>query len=163
VFDAFYCWLYTSRLADPPSESATASLDSTYLSPLLLCKLWIFADMRGIPALANAAIDMYHERIAASWSTNTHVIPFIYENTARGARLRKLAVDSITLTKEFAYWLEPMENRLGVEFLLEAIPVLARRGDQSRSIGRAKWVGLDRCVWHDHGGAGGKLRAEGRR
>jgi hypothetical protein len=162
TFDAFYCWLYTGRLTDPPLSSKMTQVDDIYLSPNLLCKIWIFADMRGIPALGNAAIDMYHERIAASWSTNTHIIPFIYANTAQGAMLRKVAVDSITLTKEFSYWLEPMECKPGVEFLLEAIPVLVRRGDQSKSIGRGKWTGMDRCMWHDHSGAGGRLRLEAR-
>jgi hypothetical protein len=162
TFDAFYCWLYTSRLTDPPIANDSVTVDVMYLSPSLLCKIWIFADMRGIPALGNAAIDMYHERIAASWSTNTHIIPFIYENTSKGALLRKMAIDSITLTKEFSYWLEPMESKLDVEFLLEAIPVLARRGDQSKSIGRAKWIALNRCVLHDHGGPGGRFREVGR-
>jgi hypothetical protein len=37
-----------------------------YLTPMLLSKIWILSDMRGIPDLGNAAIDMPHERICAT-------------------------------------------------------------------------------------------------
>jgi hypothetical protein len=66
VFDAFQCWLYTGRLKDVPNTTEAGTV--LYLTPMLLSQIWISADMRGIPDLENAAIDMLHERICATWS-----------------------------------------------------------------------------------------------
>lgn len=66
VFDAFHCWLYTGRLKDPPSDTKHAMKQDIYLPAQVLYQVWVFADMRGIPSLTNAAIDMCHERMAAA-------------------------------------------------------------------------------------------------
>jgi hypothetical protein len=42
VFDAFYCWLYTSKLKDTPTTSVKAP-DDLYLLYEDLNKIWIFA------------------------------------------------------------------------------------------------------------------------
>ncbi|KAF2033204.1 hypothetical protein EK21DRAFT_86628 [Setomelanomma holmii] len=55
-----------SRLKDQPYmiDDETKPED-VYLDYETLVEVWSFADMRGIPALGNAAIDMLHEQIAA--------------------------------------------------------------------------------------------------
>lgn len=40
--------------------------------------IYLFADMRGVPALGNAAIDMSHERTAAIWVADSHILDFVY-------------------------------------------------------------------------------------
>jgi hypothetical protein len=166
VFGAFVCWLYTGRLKNPPLS--TKDVDDTsfnhYLPTMEVVDIWIFADMRGIPGLANAAIDMLHELVAAEWKTAPNEnIQFIYANTIKGSHLRRFTVDSSILSKSYKGVLRLVEcDDPTAEFLVEAIPLLMNRGEKCRSIGREAWAKLDRCQWHDHSGPGGKLRLESR-
>lgn len=66
IFEVFVCWMYTGRLQDPQTSLGDAATASPYLPAQLLCEIWVFVDMRGVPALGDAAIDMFHERITAT-------------------------------------------------------------------------------------------------
>ena len=67
VFELLQCRAYTGRLQDEKSTAGDTPRDPTSVAHLphssVLCKLWIFGDMRGVPDLKNAAIDVLHERI----------------------------------------------------------------------------------------------------
>ncbi|KAH7394545.1 hypothetical protein BKA66DRAFT_567480 [Pyrenochaeta sp. MPI-SDFR-AT-0127] len=159
VFDAFYCWVSTGKLRDPPGSPGNADADELYLSPWLLPKIWVFADMRGIPALASAAIDMLHERVFAKWTTAINLTNFIYEHSPTSCNLRKYIVDLNTKTKSYIGFKTQMKPELcPAEFLLEVLPILVRNGESCKSISRQAWTRIDRCQWHDHSGPGGKLR-----
>ena len=64
MFDVFHCWLHTGTLkeVDQSVGSGVPKLEDLYLPNLTLCKVWVFADFRGIPILGNCAIDALHER-----------------------------------------------------------------------------------------------------
>ncbi|KAH4920158.1 hypothetical protein HBI79_195830 [Parastagonospora nodorum] len=164
VFGAFLCWIWTGRLKDIPKSLEDASAPDFYLSSMLLCKIWVFGDMRGVPGLCNAAIDMLHERITAKWSITIPVISWIYENTRPGAALRGFMVDTCMLLKGPSFWqqLGDESKAIPVQFVLDALPALISRGQTAEPIKRAAWTVLDRCQWHDHSGPGGKLRMESR-
>jgi len=114
--------------------------------------------MRGIPALGNTAVDMYHERITTEWETcGTDMINSIYEHTLKGSNLRKLTVDSHMLTQGYEEIMKQMTNgkKLNVDFHLETILALVERGLKSKPLGRIGWTKIDRCRWRDHSGPGG--------
>jgi hypothetical protein len=135
------------------------------LPPLTLCKIWIFADMRGIPSLGNSAIDMLHERMCTWSGTYNHeLLKYTYENTTPGSDLRKYLVLAFTKLAGYdKFKEETTPENVTVEFLLDAMPVLVRQGERFRGIGREAWTELDRCEWHDHSGPGGKWRLESRK
>ena len=70
VFQAFYIWIYTHRLHDPQSSSVKLSIAGSLkshempLSARLLCKIYVFGDVRGIPGLKSEAIDLLSTRMA---------------------------------------------------------------------------------------------------
>lgn len=168
VFDAFVCWLYTGRVKDPPVFAAdvTPTVDDCYTSWKVLIDIWIFSDMRGVPGLGNAAIDALHERLAVSWQTCSYLeTDRAFSNTLRGSTLRKFLVDADTMTTDFTSQMKELADGscINAEYLIEALPILVKRGEHSTPISRASWTKLDRCRWHDHSGPGGKLRLESRK
>jgi hypothetical protein len=92
ALEAFCCWLFTKRLKDPV---ANANPEKQYLDSVTLCHIRVFADMCGIPALGNVAIDMLYEQISASWTVVLY-FPLIcaYETTLLSSLLRKFFVDA---------------------------------------------------------------------
>ncbi|KAH7390914.1 hypothetical protein DE146DRAFT_618526 [Phaeosphaeria sp. MPI-PUGE-AT-0046c] len=163
VFDAFCCWLYTGRLKDPCSTSTTSKFLELYLKRKILYQIWIFAEMRGVPAMKNAAIDMLHENVCASWTSLRGGISYCYENIVRGSALRQYMLNRSTQVKSFESFKNFMtKNELPYDFLIDAIPILVAQGEGHESIGREAWIAIDRCQWHDHSGPGGKLRLESR-
>ncbi|KAJ4292535.1 hypothetical protein N0V90_009198 [Kalmusia sp. IMI 367209] len=167
AFEAFRCWIYTGKLKDPSlsdaSSPAKAPVNDDLLSQELLCRTWVFADLRGIPALKNAAIDMLHEHISMSWSTNIRMVRFVYNNTLEGSSLRAFVIDVFTLTKETSRIakLDPMF--LTVRFMQDIMLFQMEQAQNSdRRLGQKQWAQLSRCKWNDHSGPGYKIRLESR-
>ncbi|KAF9691995.1 hypothetical protein EKO04_009994 [Ascochyta lentis] len=155
TFDAFCCWLFTSKLKDPVTNAILAN--NVFLSVRVLVDIWIFADFHGIPALGNSAIEMMHERIVAEWTLPCHIIKHAYRNTLAGSKLRGYLVELYKMSAELdAVTAKP--SSYTEEFLCDVLPALARRERRLRG----SVTSVDRCQWHDHSGPGGKLRLESR-
>ncbi|KAF2813012.1 uncharacterized protein BDZ99DRAFT_341310, partial [Mytilinidion resinicola] len=98
VFKAFYSWIYNRRLRDTPApshndNSGEAEKMAVTAWEELLCKIFVFADMRGVLALKNDAIDALHESISCSWmSIEGNNVQYIYNNTVETSQLRRFAV-----------------------------------------------------------------------
>lgn len=161
VFDAFVSWLWTGQLQDEPLEEKHTH--DLYLDSELLCKVWIFGDMRGAPALCNAALDMLHEKGVAERSFPFDIIRDVYERTVPGAMLRTYLVDNtiaIFTIKELTLELDPEDAT--VPFLLDVMPRLSTTSDNAKLMSSKAWTKVDRCQWHDHSGPGGKSRLASR-
>jgi hypothetical protein len=170
VFDAFYCWLHTGRLKDPfvPQEQTTpqpVTPNDVYFRAIDVCKIWVFADFRGIPALGNAAIDMLHERIAAMWLSPDLTIKYVYENTIKGSKLRDMLVFFYTNVKGLDEVVQTNPELFTVEFTLELLPFFAQKHGYigPTSMPQNLWTRFNRCRWHDHSGPGGNRRLERRK
>jgi len=168
VFDAFYCWLYTSQLKDAfipqdPTVPQPISADDIYLSTITLCKIWVFADFRGIPALGNAAMNMLHERIAATWVIPSSLIKYVYGNTTKGSKLREFLLYFFTRSVGVDRILELNPEHLTVEYTLEILAIVAKTKYSRGLMMPEEWTKIDRCQWHDHSGPGGKIRLENRK
>ncbi|KAF2627573.1 hypothetical protein BU25DRAFT_341250, partial [Macroventuria anomochaeta] len=142
-----------------------------------LVNIWVFADLRGIPALGNAAIDMLHERVLTGRGLSTEMIKSLFEETAAGSKLRSYVVnlhkanvslDSVisysnSYTPEFLCDVLPAIQADGirwmhtVDFLHDVLPSLTRKTPDDH-MDRSKMMKLNRCQWHDHSGPGGRWR-----
>jgi hypothetical protein len=167
VFDAFVCWLYTGQLKDPfrpqdPTTPEPKSVDDLYLPAITLCKIWVFADFRGIPALGNAATNMLHERIVTRWQKPNEIIKYSYENTTKESKLREFILYFYTRAVGLDRIVATSPEYFTVEFTLELLAGFAKTNFSGNLIMRGEWTKINRCQWHDHSGPGGKLRLENR-
>jgi hypothetical protein len=179
VFEVFSCWIYTRKLRDPPARMITADKQKEqapqdiYLDDLKLSKIWVFGDMRGIPALMNAAIDMLHERFTATWSTlEAGPISYVYDNTEEESKLRAFVVESWARTESLDSFLQADVGGVDGAFVMSVFEGLIHLHTctyGSASVNRRKtqlsqetFSKLNRCKWHNHSGPGGKLRLEDR-
>ena len=87
MFDALYFWLYVGPLKDIPNTTRIPRADDSYLDDLLLSRIRVFANFRGVPGLDNAAIDMLHERITATAVKIKPCILCVYGNTVMVAEM----------------------------------------------------------------------------
>jgi hypothetical protein len=113
VLEIFSCWIYTRKLRDPPGRAITEDQGKerdpgdNYLDDLKLSKVWVFGDMRGIPALMNAAVDMLHERFTTTWSQlEAAPISYVYDNTKEESKLRIFVVESWARTESIDSFLQ---------------------------------------------------------
>lgn len=152
--------MYTGRLKDPAKDDDPRPND-IYLQYETLADIWIFADLRGVPELSNSAIDMMHERTAATWIIPSSILEYVYSTTTSDSALRIWCIDT---------WrkVASLENTIAnpslfpKEFLCDTLPFLGRRSEEDR-FSTQRFTSMDRCQWHDHSGPGGKLRLEGRK
>ncbi|TKA82150.1 hypothetical protein B0A49_00208 [Cryomyces minteri] len=93
VFQIFHDWLYNRRLFDP-DEAFPRNFP---LTGFVLCRVFLFADRRGVTALKNATINalyLYYTEDRPPYPDE--VVHFVYENTTESSVLRKVLVDLIT-------------------------------------------------------------------
>jgi hypothetical protein len=162
IFEAFHCWLHTGKLKEVPKSNEDKKAEELYLSSLLVCKIWVFADYHGVPALGNSAIDMLHERGVAEWVTPDNCVTYVYGNTTVGSKLRAYVVDEFILTMELADIQSANQSFYTVAFLFDVLPAMARANEETW-LSREKMTKIDRCRWHDHSGPGGQIRLESRK
>lgn len=87
LFKIFITWLYARRLRVNLPDGR-----DTPCQALTLVQLFVFGDVRGIPALRNDVIDAF---VKERHTVHKEVIPYLYENTPESSPLRKLFVDLI--------------------------------------------------------------------
>jgi hypothetical protein len=163
VFDAFYCWLYTGRLKDRALAPATTNPKELYLSSMSLCQIWVFADMRGVPAMKNAAIDLLHARTCALNSLSRTSLNFTYDKTVSGSALRQFFLDAAVKKQSYSHFLDVIHTtEAPADFWKESIPILMQQAEDYPGMAEDEWASMNRCQWHDHSGPGGKLRLESR-
>lgn len=168
VFEAFRCWIFTGRLKDTPTMSSpdmgSSNAEDKFLSPLMLCRLWVFGDFRGVPALKNAVIDMLHEQLTVKWVRFAKCIKYVYGNTAEGSQLQRFLADSFTSTVSCSGFLKQNKSFYTMDFVLAVLPIYVAQAESGGNRGkvRMRWAEVDRCKWHHHSGPGGKLRLENR-
>lgn len=133
VFDTFRCWLYTGRLNDSSKDtSGHASREAHHFPVAALVDVWVFADMRGIPALGNANIDMFHKSFAATWAVCFKIIEKVYEDSGEQSCLNRFFVASYNRSRGVQYCLASLrkyKSFVVVDYLLHIVPDLMNRLD----------------------------------
>lgn len=129
-----------------------------YLHAPLLCRIWVFADFRGISELGNAVVDMLHGRTVATMVMHASCISYVYKNTTGSSKLRAYLVHLYIKTADLQLMQHKVARRWqSVDFLHEVLPQVARK-DDGFVPKRKDLLTWKRCQWHDHSGPGGKLR-----
>lgn len=82
VFRIFAAWLYTGTI-NPPQTSGD-----------ILELAWILGDKLGAPAFQDCAMIVL-VNVSGHLLYHPEMVEYIYSNTAKGSRLRALAVDSV--------------------------------------------------------------------
>ena len=140
IFQLFKNWLYTRKF-----QSGEQS-DAQYLDTRTICDIWLFADRREIPLLMNIAVNLFKKNILAKWCLPVKLVPYIYENTTDGSKLRYFIVDT------FAYlWDESARQNIDLEFGEDAILDIARTlMARPPLLDKEGYQAKDNCVYHVH-------------
>lgn len=103
IFSTFNYWMYTKRLyhQEPSIKDKSAIIEEVPLLFRHLFDMYIFADRRGIPELANAALDATFAKICQLWCAPSWELEYIYDNTSQGSALRRYLVDFTLATGNF--------------------------------------------------------------
>lgn len=150
VFESFKLWLYTGKLF----SSSTKPTCGPRLNEALV-NIWVFADMRGIPGMRNAATDGILDRVAETGHICVDVVPKVYAETMEGSALRCLYVDLIRFQHSLSYFgtkCKELGLRLPVEFLYDVMEAYCAHGQAWTKIFDRKWhaAKMDRCKYHEH-------------
>ncbi|KAL2044447.1 hypothetical protein N7G274_003152 [Stereocaulon virgatum] len=102
MFKHFQYWLYTNNIID---ESETVK-EMTWQS---IVSLYIFAEVRDIPDLQNAAMDIMINKVSLEHRIPAREFHQIYEQTDENSPLRRIAID----------WLAHLGRLVPAEWLVE--------------------------------------------
>ena len=128
IFERVVPWLYTSRIN---------LLSDTHSAFAIACAIWIFADRRVMPLLADTMIDAIGDAVVESGVVPTTRLHYIYHNTTPDAKLRKFVVMLISRMHDSSF-LDTMTDEQREEWPREAM----------WDVMQAVWAAKDRGVWN---------------
>jgi len=150
VFQAFYYWLYTRKLFDLHSGRAYLSkTDTTNIEWMLICKIFVFGDARGIPELKNAAVDFIIAKFIQTWAFPIEIVRFVFDNTQESSPLRKLLVDMALESGD----LDQMRQYRGYftkDFLVDMVVTMQKSNRVASVTSKEQWAARNLCIYHDH-------------
>ncbi|KAH7086395.1 hypothetical protein FB567DRAFT_603342 [Paraphoma chrysanthemicola] len=149
---AFFNWTLTKKLYPRLAQDGSIPLCSQ-----AICMIYIFGDMRGIPELCNAAIDLLFQKHCQEWSFVRQDVQLAYGLTMEGSALRKFFVND---TMETYIFTTPESNEgWPQDFLLDVLKGVGTRQillGQLCGMSKGKWIHtrkLEICSkYHDHSG-----------
>ena len=144
TFERFVFWLYTRKY-----DAATTSADGFHS----ICELWLFADRRQVPLLANVMINAMRDGIVKHWIVPTNEVELIYNNTTEGPPLRQFIVWVISNTIPASEAMNP-KGRAALwpaEFLRDILKsVWTLRDSGSKRLSKQEVANVDMCTFHQH-------------
>lgn len=140
TFMYFKNWMYTREFqtSDQPDWEA---LDFEEI-----IRLYLFADCRRIPALANACITLLHQKIHQTWLIHTDSLPLIYENTLEGSLIRRFTIDTFAKLCG-SRSTERLDSSWGEEPLRDLAKALLARPKRET---KDTFMTRDLCEYHVH-------------
>lgn len=151
IFKIFVHFLYTGSLY-PGNIDATAIDENFEMSVQMeATKVWLLGDMRGVPALQNAAVDVIHISLMRGWTAWVSAIAYIYDRTSEAGPLRSLFVEFHTqlgISRPYSTILP----RPAVDFFIESCD----RHEELRLVDRNYadfgkfWKSVNMCQFHVH-------------
>ena len=138
-------WIYTRRF-----ETGTLNSAKVFAA---ICSLWVFADRRQVPMLANAMIDKLRNRVVDRWEVPATQLCFIYENTTANAGLRRFAVPVITRAcKSDIVRKRTSRSDWPEDALWDVLGILweLRDKNDTKLMDKDEVAALDMCQYHTH-------------
>ncbi|KAF2112095.1 hypothetical protein BDV96DRAFT_456384, partial [Lophiotrema nucula] len=93
VFQIFSYWLFSKRLYHPDPAIQASDLNDIPLTFRRICEIYVLGDMRGIPELCNATLDLFFAKMMAQWVFPCDQLNHVYDNTPDKSPLRQLCLD----------------------------------------------------------------------
>jgi hypothetical protein len=93
TFCAFFSWLFSGKLYPWLTDSGGIPL-----SFLEICGIYIFSDMRDIPKLRNAAINLMYQKVTQDCYSTSKCLYRIYNYTTGSDALRRFMVNEAVNT-----------------------------------------------------------------
>ena len=156
IVEAFLNWLYTrrvSRLSVKEYSNSTKLLEE-YTHLFALC---IFADVRGVAALQNAATDALFELAAYTWQFPFAAVGFVYDNTAPRSVIRRFVVDLVLRTRHDLDAIKRLDVAAQTPDFLEDLDAAASMlVPICPVLTRMEFNVVDRCAYHVHPKANGR-------
>lgn len=162
------CWIYTKSLVKSghqwPKAPARFVLPETPKDELseismeeyrYLCRIYIFADQKMMPALKNAVIDIFAAYLCLYDSMPTPVLQLVADNTPRDCALMRLLVDYMVMRTNEKILHQTLrkgidEETISVDIMLTCASV-ARRARHLHGMSQVSWIKqLRLCDYHDH-------------
>ena len=121
----FVHFLYTDKLYENVEVLDSGDKDARMILQQQFTEVWLLGDMRGIPALQNAATDAIHQIVCCVSSTSDSAIALVYERPATAGPLRSLFVEyHVQCGISPAYAL--MRPRPAIDFFIESMRQVQR-------------------------------------
>lgn len=147
AFKRFQLWVYTKKILEE-GEREDAIKRKT------LAKLYFFGEVRGIPDLQNAAIDVLMDKVRGTNTVPPGYLRLIYENTPDGSPLRRLYVDLMASSArcepkvfEFKKWFDDIPHEdLPHAFLIDLVIALVTQKEPMK-LGKAAFLSA-RASYH---------------
>ena len=150
VFQAFYYWLYTRKLFDLHAGRAYVSkTDTTNIGWMLICKIFVFGDARGIPGLKNAAVDLIIAKFIQTWAFPIEIVRFVFDNTQESSPLRKLLVD-MALESGDLDRIRQYRGYFTKDFLVDMVVTMQKSNRAASVTSKEQWAARSPCIYHDH-------------
>ncbi|KAK5133204.1 hypothetical protein LTR08_008039 [Meristemomyces frigidus] len=145
TFGRFVDWIYHRRLDFDALEGGPVFL--------AMCHLWVLADTRNIPMLANAMITAIRDQIVKEWIMPTNVLPYVYENSGDSAMIRRFLIRMIANTgSQVSCMTAESRVRWPEEALWDLSSALWALKDNSitKNMSKTDIATMDVCEYHDH-------------
>ncbi|KAI9671126.1 MAG: hypothetical protein M1831_005212 [Alyxoria varia] len=155
IFELVNQWLYTGMVWSATRENCVERKWKGFVFTAM--RLWVFGDKRGMPALQNAAIGVFHWCYWKTWSSLDGIDPapmlrYVDENTMESSKLRGFVLEIVTNTMMVGTKADEWLDGLSAAILYELIRVLDRLAEEGgKHKPKDQWLAsLDLCKWHVH-------------
>ncbi len=141
LFKRFVFWLYTGVFERPQAQDNFHDI----------VRMWVFADMRQVPLLANLMIDSARDETVEKWKMITSELRFVYENTPPESRLRRFmiwAISNFATSKALEHIPQAAWHQDATFDILKAVWSMKEQG--TVSLKKEDFAKINTCQWHQH-------------
>ncbi|KAE9962469.1 hypothetical protein BLS_000292 [Venturia inaequalis] len=150
VFQIFVTWIYTKKLL---TRGKTFNLRDGG-DALLLCKIYVFADSRGVPMLKNAVTDLLITSICEHNVVPQTEVKYVYANTPEKDRFRALFVDIFSRLNSLSstvFFGDVARDMYPPEFLFDLCKAtVGKENAKKPDMSLSDWEKCNKCDYHDH-------------
>jgi len=149
IMEIFVRWLYFGRLCSIEDDEMDGDLEE-----MDLCRLWVFADMRGIPELMNIAINELHENLWDRGPYDHDILPYVLAHTGETADLRRFYVEAYAVSFDLSCFSPDRMDYYDKAFLIALLLRIGQLRDDpiERENCLNNWEKIDICRFHMHEG-----------
>ena len=145
AFPLFAKWLYSGSFDTAPAQG---DREEAYKTIMKFCKIFVFADKRGIATLQKLAIDATVQQLGNSWyGLSQPIVKYVYQNTLESSVLRKVISGFCAWCHGNAFFQTELKEWAAIgddafDFLRDILMYMAGRAKTHRRLSRDEWKAL---------------------